>query len=47
MTIWAVESRYPGSTPDVVEHEARETLHLAEAVFNAVKEELESRMQNR
>ncbi|MFZ5882847.1 MAG: HEPN domain-containing protein [Chloroflexota bacterium] len=43
LTIWAVESRYPGNTPDVVEAEARETLQLAEAVFNAVKEELEKR----
>ena len=43
LTIWAVESRYPGHTPDVVEYEARETLHLAEAVFDAVKEELEKR----
>ncbi len=26
LSVWAVESRYPGHTPDVVEHEARETL---------------------
>ena len=39
LTIWAVESRYPGATPDVVEYEARETLHLAEAVFDAAKAE--------
>jgi HEPN domain-containing protein len=42
LTIWAIESRYPGNTPDVVESEARETLQLAEAVFDAVKEELEN-----
>jgi HEPN domain-containing protein len=29
LTIWAVESHYPGSTPDVVESEAQETLQLA------------------
>jgi HEPN domain-containing protein len=43
LTIWAVDSRYPGNTPDVVESEARETLQLAEAVFDAVNEELEKR----
>lgn len=41
LSVWAVESRYPAHTPDVVESEARETLQLAEAVFDAVKEELE------
>jgi len=45
LTIWAVESRYPGNTPDVVEYEARETLHLAEAVFDTVSAELEERIQ--
>ncbi|MEW6404595.1 MAG: HEPN domain-containing protein [Chloroflexota bacterium] len=44
LSIWAVESRYPGDMPDVVEYEARETLHLAESVFDAVKAELEGRM---
>ncbi len=44
LTIWAVESRYPGLTPDVLESEARETLHLAEAVFNAARTELEKRV---
>ncbi len=44
LTIWAVESRYPGDMPDVLEHEARETLRLAESVFDAVKAELEAKM---
>ena len=44
LTIWAIESRYPGDVPDVLESEARETLHLAETVFDAVKAELEGRM---
>ena len=44
LSIWAVESRYPGDAPDVVEHEARETLRLAESVFEAVKAELKERM---
>lgn len=45
LSVWAVESRYPGHTPDVVEHEARETLRLAEAVFDAVSAELEEHIQ--
>lgn len=45
LTIWAVESRYPGDTPDVTEGEAQETLHLAESVFDAVSAELEERIQ--
>jgi HEPN domain-containing protein len=44
LSVWAVESRYPGHTPDVTEHEVRETLRLAEAVFNAVSAELKERM---
>jgi HEPN domain-containing protein len=43
LTIWAIESRYPGNIPDVVESEARETIQLAKAVFDAVKEELKKR----
>lgn len=45
LTIWAVESRYPGDTPDITEGEAQETLHLSEAVFDAVSAELEERIR--
>ena len=45
LTIWAVESRYPGDIPDIVEQEARETLSLAEAVFDSVSTQLEERIQ--
>lgn len=45
LSVWAVESRYPGDYPDVVEYEAREILLLAEAIFDAVKEEMEKRIQ--
>lgn len=45
LSVWAVESRYPGHTPDVVEREARETLLLSEMVFDAVKVELEEKIQ--
>lgn len=45
LAIWSVESRYPGNTPDVTENEARETLKLAEFVFDAVPAELQARIQ--
>lgn len=45
LSIWAVESRYPGDTPDVTEGEARETLQLAEAVFQTVAMEVEERIK--
>ena len=45
LTIWAVESRYPGDTPDVVENEARETLQLAEAVYLSISNELQERLK--
>jgi HEPN domain-containing protein len=44
LSVWAVESRYPGHTPDVTEQEARETLQLAEAVFDAADTELKEHM---
>jgi HEPN domain-containing protein len=47
LTIWAVESRYPGDMPDTMEHKARETLRLAEAVFEAVTAELEEQIESR
>jgi HEPN domain-containing protein len=45
LSVWSVESRYPGHTPDVTEKEARETLQLAEAVFNTISAELRERIQ--
>ena len=41
LSVWSVESRYPGHTPDVTEFEARKTLRLAEAVVEAVSTELD------
>ena len=45
LSVWSVESRYPGHTPDVTEYEARETLRLAEALVEAVSTELDKRIQ--
>lgn len=44
LTIWSVESRYPGNTPDITENEARETLKLAKSVFDVVSTELQERI---
>src|SRR5215211_8158564 len=38
LTIWAVESRYPGLTPNVTEKEAADALQLAEAVATELRE---------
>jgi HEPN domain-containing protein len=45
LSVWSVESRYPGHTPDVTEFEARKTLRLAEAVVKAVSTELDKWIQ--
>ena len=47
LSIWAVELRYPGHTPDVTEYESQETLRLAQSVFDAASIELEERIQQR
>jgi len=44
LTIWSVESRYPGDTPDVVEGEARGIFDLAKSVFHSAKTELNQRV---
>ena len=43
LTIWAVESRYPGDVPDVVEAEARETFSLAQNVYQTIADEMNER----
>lgn len=43
LTIWAVESRYPGDMPTISENEAREALRLAESVFHSVSREIQER----
>lgn len=45
LTVWAVESRYPGAYPDIVEREARETLQLAESVFDTVQAEMNEKIK--
>ncbi len=40
LTIWAVEARYPGDMPDVVEADAYEALRQAEAVYQATADDL-------
>jgi HEPN domain-containing protein len=45
LSVWSVESRYPGHTPDVTEQEARETLHLAKSLFDTVSAELQEHIK--
>ena len=42
LTIWAVEARYPGDLPEVVEADAWEALRNADAVYQAVKADLQA-----
>ena len=41
LTIWAVEARYPGDSPEAVAADARAALQLAEAIYHAVAIELQ------
>ena len=41
LSIWAVETRYPGDMPDVVEADAHEALQTAEAVYQTVADDLQ------
>ena len=43
LSIWAVESRYPGDLPDVVSADADQALRLADALYQTVAEELHAR----
>jgi HEPN domain-containing protein len=47
LSVWSVEARYPGHTPDVTDQEARETLQLAKAVFDTVDAELHERIEEK
>ena len=40
LTIWAVEARYPGDLLDVVEGDARHALQTAEAVYQAIEQDI-------
>jgi HEPN domain-containing protein len=42
LSIWAVESRYPGDMPDVVEADAQEALRTAEAVYQIIAEDIQN-----
>lgn len=36
LSVWAVEARYPGDMPDVVEAEARAALQKATAIYHSI-----------
>ena len=39
LSIWAVESRYPGDLPEVVESDAQQALHLAERILQVIEQD--------
>ncbi len=41
LSIWAVESRYPGDMPDIVIGDAQNALSLAEAIYETVVKDIE------
>lgn len=41
LSIWAVESRYPGDMPNVEEAEARQALQTAEAIYQTIREDVQ------
>lgn len=47
LSIWAVESRYPGDMPDVVEADAQEALRTAEAVYQIIAEDIQNHILRR
>ena len=40
LSIWAVESRYPGDMPDATEEDADSAIALAEAILHSVEDDL-------
>jgi hypothetical protein len=44
LTIWAVEGRYPGDMPDVVESDARQALNAAEALYQTLEQDLQKHL---
>ncbi len=47
LTIWAIQARYPGDMPEVVEADARAALQTAAAIYQTISEELQERLSSR
>ena len=45
LSVWAVEARYPGDMPQVVEADAREALQTAEALYQGIVDDWQTRIQ--
>ena len=43
LSIWAVESRYPGDLPEVMESDAQQALRLAERILQVIEQDFETR----
>ncbi len=44
LSVWAVEARYPGDMPEVVETDAHTALQTAEAIYQMIAQELQERL---
>jgi HEPN domain-containing protein len=45
LSIWSVESRYPGGMPDVVTADAESALLMAEAIYRTIDEDFQANLQ--
>ena len=45
LAIWAVEARYPGDMPQVVEADAHDALQTAEALYQTIADDWQMRIQ--
>ena len=43
LTIWAVETRYPGAMPDVLTSDAEQALNVATGLYQTVAEDMQGR----
>jgi HEPN domain-containing protein len=44
LTIWAVESRYPGDMPEITTTDAQDSILMAEGIFQLINEEFKERL---
>lgn len=45
LTIWAVEARYPGDLPEVVEADAQNALRTAEALYQTIVDDWQTHIK--
>ena len=47
LSIWAVETRYPGDAPDVMEADAKQALETAEGIYKIIEEDLSEQLRGK